>query len=80
MVTADDSALRLLISNDGVSSQPSVGSGGGRGLVNLRSRQQAAGGRLTSGRDGARFDLTAEIPVPRTGTGAARAGATASPG
>ena len=75
-VTAAGGAVRLHVSNDGAtgppagtepaSTEPAARSGGARGLANLRARVQAAGGQLTSRRDGARFDLAAEIPLPAT--------------
>jgi two-component system sensor histidine kinase DesK len=67
-VTADGSAVRLRVSNDGATepgaaARPAAG-GGGRGLANLSARVQAAGGQLTSRRLGGRFELTAQIPLP----------------
>jgi two-component system, NarL family, sensor histidine kinase DesK len=68
-VTAGGGVLRLRVGNDGVPErtapgQPSVPEPGSRGLANLTARVQAAGGRLTTGQAGGRFDLTAEIPLP----------------
>lgn len=64
---AGDGVLRLRVRNDGVSSappaaQPAAGDRAGRGLANLTTRVQAAGGRLTSGYDGEWFHLVAELP------------------
>ena len=68
-VTTENEMLRLRVSNDGVSRTPgtaaggaAVEGGGGRGLANLTARVRAAGGQLTSGQTGDRFDLVAEIP------------------
>jgi two-component system, NarL family, sensor histidine kinase DesK len=67
-VTADGGAVRLAVTNDGVTGgcaagQP-AGDGTGRGLANLRARVQAADGRLACGQaaDG-QFTLTAEVPL-----------------
>jgi len=66
-VTIGEEAVRLAVTNDGVTSgcqagQP-AGDGGGRGLANLRARVQAAGGSLACGQAGAQFGLTVEVPV-----------------
>jgi two-component system, NarL family, sensor histidine kinase DesK len=62
---ASGGLLRLEISNDGVPAAAAAASpGGGRGLANLAARLHAAGGRLTAGQHGGRFELSAEIPVP----------------
>ena len=60
-LTADDAALRLHVSNDGVSS--AGGNGQGLGLVNLDTRVRAAGGRLTIRPADDRFGLTVELPL-----------------
>jgi two-component system sensor histidine kinase DesK len=69
---AEDGALRLRVSNDGVPEQTAADSGAGQtaadhrtgsGLANLTARVLAAGGRLASRQAGGRFDLIAEIPV-----------------
>lgn len=78
--TTEDGALRLHVSNDGVPDQtaardhaaagdhaawPDADGGAGSGLANLTARVRAAGGRLTINQAGSRFDLSAEIPLPR---------------
>jgi signal transduction histidine kinase len=72
-MTARDGALRLAISNDGVTgqittpgrpSEPAVSSRPGSGLANLMARVRAADGWLVSGQAGDRFELIAEIPMP----------------
>ncbi len=72
--TTADGALRLHVSNDGVPDQtgagdhaawPTADDGTGSGLANLTARVRAAGGRLTVSQAGGRFDLSAEIPLPR---------------
>jgi two-component system, NarL family, sensor histidine kinase DesK len=72
--TTADGALRLHVSNDGVPDQtgagdhagwPAADDGTGSGLANLTARVRAAGGRLTVSQAGGRFDLSAEIPLPR---------------
>jgi two-component system sensor histidine kinase DesK len=72
--TTADGALRLRVSNDGVPGQtaagdhagwPAADDGTGSGLANLTARVRAAGGRLTVSRADGRFDLSAEIPLPR---------------
>jgi len=67
-MTADAGLLRLLISNDGSNNAdgaPLAAVGRtGSGLANLAARVEAAGGRLTAGRNGALFSLVAEIPLP----------------
>jgi two-component system, NarL family, sensor histidine kinase DesK len=66
-VTASGDVLRLRVGNDGVPGPPAAeeqaAGCGGRGLANLNARLQAVGGRLTSHRANAWFDLTAEIPL-----------------
>jgi two-component system, NarL family, sensor histidine kinase DesK len=68
--TAADGALRLRVSNDGVrvpadspGGEDGLAAVGGSGLANLTARVQAAGGRLASRRESARFELVAEIPL-----------------
>jgi len=78
-VTAAGGALRLHVSNDGLtggpiprdptSPPPDASSGGGRGLANLRARVQTAGGELTGRRTGTRFDLAVDIPLQPAGLG-----------
>ena len=72
--TTAGGALRLHVSNDGVPDQAAAGDyaawraadgGTGSGLANLTTRVRAAGGRLTVSQAGGRFDLSAEIPLPR---------------
>jgi two-component system, NarL family, sensor histidine kinase DesK len=67
-MTADVGLLRLLISNDGsndADNAPLAAVGrGGNGLGNLAARVEAAGGRLSAGRNGGEFSLVAEIPLP----------------
>ena len=60
---ASGGGLRLDISNDGAPAA-AAGTAAGRGLANLAARVHAAGGRLTAGQHGARFELSAEIPLP----------------
>jgi len=57
--------LRLQVSNDGSIEPPPYAGRAGNGLANLTARVEAAGGRLTWDWTGSRFDLVAEIPVPR---------------
>jgi len=65
-VTAADGMLRLQVSNDGVAERsPAAAAQQGTGLANLATRVAAAGGSLTSSQAGGRFDLVAQIPVPR---------------
>jgi two-component system sensor histidine kinase DesK len=76
---ASGGGLRLDISNDGAPADPAspiavaspataaspvAGTAAGRGLANLAARVHAAGGWLTAGQHGARFELSAEIPLP----------------
>jgi two-component system sensor histidine kinase DesK len=71
--TTADGTLRLHVSNDGAPDQTAAGDraawpaadGTGSGLANLSARVRAAGGRLTVSQAGGRFDLSAEIPLPR---------------
>jgi two-component system sensor histidine kinase DesK len=69
-LTADGGTLRLRVSNDGVGQHadrtPAAAAGGGHGLPNLTARMHAAGGQLTAGAAGGRFDLTAQIPLDGT--------------
>jgi two-component system, NarL family, sensor histidine kinase DesK len=69
---AEDGALRLRVSNDGVPERAAADSGAGQaaadhrtgsGLANLTARVHAAGGRLASRQADGRFDLIAEIPL-----------------
>jgi two-component system sensor histidine kinase DesK len=70
-VTISAAAVRLAVSNDGVTEDPSAGQpagdGTGRGLANMRARVEAAAGRLTFCRAGRWFTLTAEIPLAGAG-------------
>jgi two-component system, NarL family, sensor histidine kinase DesK len=75
----DDGTLRLAVINNGVTEGAAdAGPAGlastdgpaGRGLGNLTSRLQAAGGELVTRGSGGRFELTAQIPLggtPRAG-------------
>jgi len=71
--TTADGTLRLHVSNDGAPDQTAAGDragwpaadGAGSGLANLSARVRAAGGRLTVSQADGRFDLSAEIPLPR---------------
>lgn len=63
-LAAAESSLRLRVSNDGVGAA-SAGRRGGRGLANLAERVHAAGGRMTCGQVDGRFDLVADVPLPR---------------
>jgi len=67
-MTAEAGVMRLQISNDGSVSPPTAAGHAGNGLANLTARVEAAGGGLTSGRVGHRFDLVAEIPLCATGS------------
>ena len=67
-MTAEAGVMRLQISNDGSVSPPTAAGRAGNGLANLTARVEAAGGGLTSGRVGHRFDLVAEIPLCATGS------------
>ena len=67
-MTAEAGVMRLQISNDGSVSPPTAAGHAGNGLANLTARVEAAGGGLTSGRVGHRFDLVAEIPLSATGS------------
>ena len=63
LVRFDDSAVRLEISDDGVTSS-SNGTADGHGLVGMRERVALYGGKLEAGpRDGGGFVLRAELPV-----------------
>ena len=71
---AGDAAVRMMVSNDGVTGRPGPpggdgrrGAGGGSGLANLTARVQAAGGQLSARRAGGSFELTVEIPLPGPG-------------
>jgi two-component system, NarL family, sensor histidine kinase DesK len=63
-VVVDGDVLRLFVGNDGAPAPRAPGGRAGSGLANLTARVQAAGGRFTSRRDGERFDLVAEVPLP----------------
>ena len=86
--TATGNAVRLAVSNDGVTglAGPASGDGGpggrtGKGLANLTARVAAAGGHLATRQAGGRFELAAQIPVsprPSAATGPGQAPA-ASP-
>jgi two-component system, NarL family, sensor histidine kinase DesK len=72
---AGDGAVRMAVSNDGVTGRAGPpdgdgrrGAGGGRGLANLTARVQAAGGQLSARRHGGLFELAVEIPLPGPGT------------
>ena len=70
-VKAHGGALRLRVSNDGVTGHaegvsPAAGGGGGCGLTNLSVRVSGAGGQLVTTKGAGRFELTAEIPVGGT--------------
>jgi two-component system sensor histidine kinase DesK len=79
-VTIGDAAVRLAVTNDGVTGECPAGQpardGSGRGLANMHARVQSSGGRLAFGRAGCQFSLTAEVPV----TGAAHAAGPAAAG
>ena len=72
---AGDGAVRMAVSNDGVSGRAGPpgaggrgGAGGGSGLANLTARVQAAGGQLSARRTGdGSFELTVQIPLPGPG-------------
>jgi two-component system sensor histidine kinase DesK len=75
--TTANGALRLDIGNDGArnptadgerAGQRAAGHGTGSGLGNLTARVEAAGGRLTIGRAGGRFDLHVQIPLDASAT------------
>ena len=66
--------VRLRVSND-VGAEPRLpglltGPGTGRGLANLATRVQAAGGQLTTTADDGHFGLHAEIPLAAPAAGA----------
>jgi two-component system, NarL family, sensor histidine kinase DesK len=67
-VGVGDSAVRLVVSNNGVTGAPGGeggrGAGGSTGLANLTARVQAAGGQLSTSRHDGSFELTVEIPLP----------------
>jgi signal transduction histidine kinase len=71
-VTAASGALRLHVSNDGLTQPPATPQlapaqpDATSGLANLRARVHAAGGKLTIHRAGTSFDLAAEIPLHGT--------------
>ena len=67
-MSAEASLMRLHISNDGCVWTPAAAGRAGNGLANLTARLEAAGGGLTSGRVGHRFELVAEIPLSATGS------------
>ena len=67
---AGDAAVRMVVSNDGVTGRAGPprgdgrrGAGGGSGLANLTARVQAAGGQLSARRAGGWFELTVEISL-----------------
>jgi len=68
---AVDGALRLAVSNNGVTVPPGGdgrrGADGSTGLANLTTRVQAAGGQLSICRAGESFELIVEIPQPGPG-------------
>ena len=71
---AGDGAVRMAVSNDGVTGRAgppggdgSRGAGGGSGLANLTTRVQAAGGQLSARRHGGSFELAVQIPLPGPG-------------
>jgi two-component system, NarL family, sensor histidine kinase DesK len=69
---AGDGAVRMAVSNDGVTGPDGPpggdgrrGAGRGSGLANLTARVQAAGGQLSARRTGdGSFELTVQIPLP----------------
>ena len=61
-VRVDDRAVTVEVANQ-VSAGPPA-RGGGRGLVGMRERASAAGGRLDAGADGGVFRVRAVLPVP----------------
>jgi two-component system, NarL family, sensor histidine kinase DesK len=66
-LTAGGEAVRLQVSNDGVTGQPGpcpAPGGGGHGLANLDARVHAADGQLATRQDNGQFALTAQIPLP----------------
>ncbi len=65
-LVSGDGTLRLRVVNDASTQRAPTRGAAGRGLANLDARVRAAGGRLTAGREGERFVLTAELPW-RTG-------------
>jgi two-component system, NarL family, sensor histidine kinase DesK len=81
VMAAGGGVLRLSVSNDRAAG-PSAGDGGtGHGLANLAARAEAAGGCLTSGQAGGRFELIAEIPLaagPQVSDGEPAPGGSAS--
>jgi hypothetical protein len=74
---AAGSAVRLVVSNDGVPDRADAGEDGqpgargGSGLANLTARVQGAGGRLSSCLANGLFELTAEVPLTAPEPGAA---------
>ncbi len=73
--TTAGGSLRLDVGNDGAPDPAAEGDraaqrasdhGSGRGLGNLTARVEAAGGRLTTGRAGGRFELRVQIPLAGT--------------
>jgi two-component system, NarL family, sensor histidine kinase DesK len=65
---AGDGAIRLTVSNNGVTGRPGGdGAGGSTGLANLTARVQAAGGELSTRRSADSFELTVQIPLPGPG-------------
>ncbi len=63
-VVVDGDVLRLAVTNDGAPAPRAPGGRAGSGLANLTARVEAAFGRLASRRDGERFELVAEVPLP----------------
>jgi two-component system, NarL family, sensor histidine kinase DesK len=61
-LTDEDGVLCLRIRNDGVAEDVVPDGVGGHGLVNLRARVEAAGGRFTARRPGGEFELSATFP------------------
>ncbi|MFF5210050.1 histidine kinase [Streptosporangium sp. NPDC000396] len=64
-VTASGGAARLRVVNDGAGRRPAEGGAGGSGLRGLHGRVAAAGGEISTSREGDRFTLTATVPLVR---------------
>ncbi len=66
-VVAEGHQLRVAIHNDGVARARRTA--GGYGLIGMRERIEALGGRLTAGPDGERgWRVLAELPLPQEGS------------
>ena len=68
-VIRTEGTVTLSVEDDGGGNPDCVGTGGGHGVLGIRERVDALGGRFAIGRGRAGVRIEATIPCPRTGPG-----------